>query len=284
MKQTTLAIDLDRRSKPPVTPPAGHRRRLVELMAAAIVAVHRVSKEGEREDGVRSTRPARVGAYVYGRRPQQVRVVDGLLRKSQRSPVAPEQARVFLRDHHEGYIDWTNYEDNQRSIRNNGRGWERDESIGPARRGQGLLTGLLRCARCGRKLHVRYWGKSGTSARYLCQGDYESGGSYCLAFGGRRVDKRVTVEVLGVLSPLGIEASTEAIRRLEGEDDGRRALLDKQLEQVEYEARRAFEQYDRSMRATVSSPPSSKRGGTRSCTKSTRSRARSRSSTILTGR
>ena len=152
---------------------------------------------------------------------------------------------MFLRDHHEGYIDWTNYEDNQRSIRNNGRGWERDESIGPARRGQGLLTGLLRCARCGRRLHVRYWGKSGTSARYLCQGDYESGGSYCLAFGGRRVDKRVTVEVLGVLSPLGIEASTEAIRRLEGEDDGRRALLDKQLEQVEYEARRAFEQYDR---------------------------------------
>ena len=91
MKQTTLAIDSDRRSKPPVTPPAGRRRRLVELMAAAIVAVHRVSKESEREDGVRSTRPARVGAYVYGRRPQQVRVVDGVLRKE---PTFARRARA----------------------------------------------------------------------------------------------------------------------------------------------------------------------------------------------
>ncbi len=188
--------------------------------------------------------PFYAGAYVYGRRPQQVRMVDGVLRKSQRPNVALEQARVFLRDHHEGYIDWMTYEDNQRIVRNNSQRWEHDESVGPVRRGQGLLSGLLRCARCGRKLHVRYWGKSGRSARYLCEGDYESGGSYCLGFGGQHIDKRVAVEVLRVISPLGIEASLEAIGHLDTQHDARRALLDKQLEQLEYEARRAFEQYD----------------------------------------
>jgi len=188
--------------------------------------------------------PIYAGAYVYGSRSQEIRVVDGALKKRQRSPVAAEHARVFLPDHHEGYLDWPSYQDNLRVMKNSSRRWEHDASAGPARRGKGLLTGLLRCARCGRKLHVRYWGKSGSSARYLCQGDYESGGSYCLGFGGSTVDRSIAEQVLRVLEPLGVEASLEAIRHVDRAHDARRALLCKQLEQVEYETRRVFEQYD----------------------------------------
>lgn len=88
-------------------------------------------------------------------------------------------------------------------MRNNRRRFETDESVGPIRQGKGLLSGLLRCGRCGRKLHVRYQGKSGTSPRYLCMGDYESGGQYCLGAGGRGLDARVAAEVLEALSPMG---------------------------------------------------------------------------------
>lgn len=70
------------------------------------------------------------------------------------------------------------------------------------------------------------------------------GGSYCLRFGGRGVDRRFSEELLAAISPLGIKASLEAIHQLESKDDGRRKALARQLEQVEYEARRAFEQYD----------------------------------------
>ena len=122
--------------------------------------------------------------------------------------------RVFLRDHHEGYIDWTTFEDHQRLIeRNNFRG-ESDATAGAARAGKGLLTGLLRCGRCGRKLQVRYWGKAGTSARDVCAGDFvAAGGRYCVAFGGATVDRRFADELLRVLSPLGMGASLEAIDR-----------------------------------------------------------------------
>jgi DNA invertase Pin-like site-specific DNA recombinase len=188
--------------------------------------------------------PIYAGAYVYGRRPQEIRVLEGILYKRQLSPVAPEQARVFLRDHHEGYLDWVSYEENLRMMRSNTRRWDQDDSVGLARRGSGLLAGLLRCGQCGRKLQVRYWGRSGTSARYLCSGDYESGGRYCLGFGGRGSDRRVADEVLHVVSAVGIEASLEAIRQLDDAHASRRALLLKQLTQVEYEAKRAFEQYD----------------------------------------
>jgi len=188
--------------------------------------------------------PIYAGAYVYGRRPQEIRVLDGILKKRQCSPVALERARVFLRDHHEGYLDWAGYQENIRVMSSNTRRWDHDDSVGPARRGSGLLAGLLRCGRCGRKLHVRYWGKSGTAARYLCEGDYEAGGRYCLGFGGSGIDRRVADEVLQVLSPVGIDASFEAIHQIEHAHEARRGLLVQQLTQVEYEAERAFEQYD----------------------------------------
>lgn len=187
--------------------------------------------------------PIYAGAYVYGRRPNETIFVDGALKRRQRSALPPEESQVFLRDHHEGYIDWASYEENRRIMRSNNFGGH-DESVGPARRGQGLLCGLLRCRRCARKLHVRYWGKSGTSPRYFCSGDYEVGGNYCLRFGGRGVDRRFSDELLAAISPLGIEASLEAVRQLASKDDGRRTALARQLEQVEYEARRASEQYD----------------------------------------
>ena len=44
------------------------------------------------------------GAYVYGRRPTKMVVRDGRIVK-RTSPVLPaEECRVFIRDHHEGYL------------------------------------------------------------------------------------------------------------------------------------------------------------------------------------
>jgi Recombinase zinc beta ribbon domain len=122
--------------------------------------------------------------------------------------------------------------------------WEGDESMAAIRAGQGLLVGLLRCGHCGRKLHVRYWGGRGTNARYLCKGDYDDGGQYCIGFGGGLVDRRVGQELLKVISPLGTEASLRALEELSAGDAAQRAALSSKLEQLEYEAKKAFEQYD----------------------------------------
>jgi len=189
--------------------------------------------------------PFYAGAYTWGRRPTQVLWREGALRKRQAAALPPEEARVFIRDHHEGYIDWATFEENQRMIsRNNFRG-ESDQTAGVARSGKGLLAGLLRCGRCGRKLYVRYWGKSSTSARYLCSGDFGAGGgSYCIGFGGATVDRRFGDEILRVLSPLGIQASLQAVADLGSQHDQQRQALERQIEQLEYDAKRAFEQYN----------------------------------------
>jgi DNA invertase Pin-like site-specific DNA recombinase len=188
--------------------------------------------------------PFYAGAYVWGRRPVTTLLVEGRLEKRQSAMRRAEECRVFIRDHHVGYIDWAAYEENQRMIRRNSVNWQGDESMAAIRAGQGLLVGLLRCGRCGRKLHVRYWGGRGTNARYLCKGDYDDGGQYCIGFGGSSVDRRVGQEVLKAISPLGAEASLRALEELNAGDAAQRASLSSKLEQLEYEAKKAFEQYD----------------------------------------
>ena len=188
--------------------------------------------------------PFYAGAYVWGRRPMTTLLVDGRLEKRQAATRRAEDCRVFIPNHHVGYIDWATYEENQRMIRRNSVNWPGDESMTAIRAGQGLLVGLLRCGHCGRKLHVRYWGGRGTNARYLCKGDYDDGGQYCLGFGGASVDRRLGQELLRVISPLGVEASLRALEELSAGDTAQRAALSRQLEQLEYEAKKAFEQYD----------------------------------------
>jgi DNA invertase Pin-like site-specific DNA recombinase len=188
--------------------------------------------------------PFYAGAYVWGRRPVTTMLIDGRLEKRQTAMRRAEACRVFIPDHHVGYIDWATYEENQRMIRRNSVNWQGDEAMTAIRAGQGLLVGLLRCGHCGRKLHVRYWGGRGTNARYLCKGDYDDGGQYCIGFGGGAVDRRVGQEVLNVISPLGVQASLRALEELSAGDLVERAALSTKLEQLEFEARKAFEQYD----------------------------------------
>ena len=188
--------------------------------------------------------PFYAGAYVWGRRPVETLLIEGRLRKRQAANRRPEDCRVFIPGHHPGYIDWATYQENQRMTRRNSVNWQADESMPAIRAGQGLLVGLLRCGHCGRKLHVRYWGGAGTHARYLCKGDYDDGGQYCIGFGGASVDRRFSQELLKVISRFGVEASLKAIEELSSGDAAQRAALANKLQQLEYEAKRAFEQYD----------------------------------------
>src|SRR2546430_8433065 len=188
--------------------------------------------------------PFYAGAYVWGRRPVETLLIDGRLEKRQSATRRAEDCRVFIRDHHVGYIDWATYEENQRMTRRNSVNWQSDETMAAIRAGQGLLVGLLRCGHCGRKLHVRYWGGTGTNARYLCKGDYDDGGQYCIGFGGALVDRKLSDELLKVISRFGVEASLRAIEELSAGDAAQRAALSSKREQLEYEVKKAFEQYD----------------------------------------
>src|ERR1035441_9217822 len=73
--------------------------------------------------------PFYAGAYVWGRRPMETILVDVQLKKRQTAYRRAEDCRVFIADHHEGYIDWGTYEENQRTTRRNSVNWQGDVEI-----------------------------------------------------------------------------------------------------------------------------------------------------------
>jgi DNA invertase Pin-like site-specific DNA recombinase len=96
------------------------------------------------------TNPVYAGAYAFGRRTMRVIIENGRKRILRCMHRDWRSWGVLIQDHHEGYIPWTEFERNQHLIADNANG-KRFMSRGSIRRGEGLLSGLLRCARCGRK-------------------------------------------------------------------------------------------------------------------------------------
>ena len=231
LRQTHLWFHQERIELPVNKPHGGHFRLVWKLPSPSFL-------------GDMLNNPMYAGAYVYGRRPTEVVVREGQAVKRPGRQRAAHEASVFIAQHHEAYVSWEVYQRNLDTLRGNGANFAQDDAAQAARGGQGLLSGLLRCARCGRKLNIRYWGKQGTAARYLCSGDFQTGGRYCLGFGGASVDRRLSAVILNALSPYGLQASIAAIAQSRSQGSDRRGALERQLQQARYEAERAFAQYD----------------------------------------
>src|ERR1700680_995130 len=146
------------------------------------------------------TNPIYAGAYAFGRTTSKISVEGG--RKHVRRGVHRPMAEwdVLIKDHHEAYISWGEFERNQRVIANNATGKGSATVKGAVRRGELLLPGLLRCGHCGRKLHVSYSGKLG---RYNCYGARANHGTArCISISGLSIDAAISAEVLRILKPL----------------------------------------------------------------------------------
>jgi DNA invertase Pin-like site-specific DNA recombinase len=188
--------------------------------------------------------PIYAGAYAYGRTKTEVEFEDG--RKRLRKGIRKEQNDwdVLILDHHEPYIAWGEYQYNMETLAQN-TNKKRPVVKGSVRGGKALLGGLLRCGHCGRKLFVRYQGRNGTHKRYDCSKRHDrKGGKACISFGGFRIDRAVTEYLFAVLSPIGLEASVKAIKKINNESKAVRRQRELELEQARYEALRAKRQYN----------------------------------------
>jgi len=187
--------------------------------------------------------PFYAGAYAYGKSGTRVRYEDGVIKKSGGHHKPRKDWEVLIRDHHEGYITWEQYEENLRIMEGNTNKDRAEEQVSAVRNGRGLLVGLMRCRRCGRKMHVRYWGKRGTSPRYVCPGEFYNGGSYCQSFSAEKTDRVFVQELFKALEPVAVRAAIAASQDLHRLSQEKFAILERELEQADYEARRAEVQY-----------------------------------------
>lgn len=181
--------------------------------------------------------PIYAGAYVYGRRPTDPRRKQPGRPSTGRTVAAQGTWQVLIRDRLPAYIDWSRYEANVQQMAAN-----RAVALGVARRGVGLLSGLIVCGRCGHRLAVSY---SAGYHRYHCSRqavDYAE--RLCESLTGRILDEKITQLVLRALEPSALEVSLQVAQDIEAE---RRRLEDswrQRLERAQYEVDRAMRQYN----------------------------------------
>lgn len=189
--------------------------------------------------------PTYAGAFAFGRTANRTVVRDGRLRRSSSRRHKPQaEWEVLILDHHSGYLSWAEYLENRQRMANNIAG-RAGQSAGAIKQGAALLSGLLRCGRCGRKLQVGYSGTHGQVGRYLCRGRRDERGSgSCTSLGSLRLDAAVVQEVLTAISPAGVEAALGAMAATAQADQQQRQALELALERARYEVSRARRQYD----------------------------------------
>ena len=179
--------------------------------------------------------PFYAGAYAYGKSEKRVAVVDGRARKTYGHVKQLETWEVLIKDHHDGYIDWAEFERNQALLAANAYG-----RVGGAKSGRGgraLLAGMLTCGRCGRRLAVAYVGTPPGRPVYRCdRPNLALGRPRCLSFGGSRVDAAVATEIRCVVEPMAIEAALEAERMHREGQAERQRIVALDLQQALYEA------------------------------------------------
>jgi DNA invertase Pin-like site-specific DNA recombinase len=189
--------------------------------------------------------PCYAGMYVFGRYQYRQQITPaGEIRKRMRAVARPDW-RVSLKEHHEGYISWEEFEKNAERLESNRTNGEATVLSGPAREGLALLQGMLLCGSCGRSLTVRYLGNGGIYPTYLCNRLLREGlaTSYCMSFRCDLLDAAISQEVLKALQPAELELALSALHELEIRDQTIFRQWQMRLERAEYEAALAERRY-----------------------------------------
>lgn len=184
--------------------------------------------------------PIYAGAYAYGRRQVDARHKQPGRPSTGRMTRAPQDYHVLLPDHVPAYITWAQYERNVARLAANRA---HADAMGAVRQGASLLSGLIGCDKCGRRMQVRYGGAKNVPA-YLChRGASDYGDDLCQYIPSEPIDAFVSQWALKALEPAALTLSLEATARLEQERHALDQLWRQRVERAAYEAERAARHY-----------------------------------------
>jgi DNA invertase Pin-like site-specific DNA recombinase len=150
--------------------------------------------------------PLYAGAYGYGRT-KNYRQRNARSTGSKHLP--PEQWKVFIKDRFPAYITWEQYDHNQRRLtENDSRGGDR---TGPTRGGSALLSGIVYCGHCDRRMSPSYFA-SGRASYYCGRHNTMAGVTRCHnAIASHTLDTFVSEKLIEAIAPAGVELSLQVV-------------------------------------------------------------------------
>lgn len=189
--------------------------------------------------------PTYAGAYTFGRTRQR-KLPDG---STINKHLPRSEWTTLIRDAHEGYLSWEQYEQNLQRLRDNAKSYGEERERGAPREGPALLQGLAICAICCARMTVRYhqWGKQ-TRPTYVCQHmGIETGRPICQSISGAGLDQAVGRLLVEMVTPMTLELALQVQAELESRSAEHDAMRRQEVERARYEcdlARRRYMQVD----------------------------------------
>jgi DNA invertase Pin-like site-specific DNA recombinase len=194
----------------------GPRKGQVEWRNANSPRIYRILKH-----------PMYSGAYTYS------------LHSGEQTFPSPDSLPMLIHDRYPAYISWEQYVENQRVIQSN----RSDSSnAGTARSGGALLTGLIRCGICGRRMRTGH--RSRGRSLYACErGLQETGKVTCPGLSSHHLDQLVEEKLLIALEPASLQLSLNAEKSAQEERTTLHDHWQQRIDQAHYESERAGRQY-----------------------------------------
>jgi len=184
--------------------------------------------------------PAYAGAYVWGRSRWLKSPKTG---RPQQAPLPRQQWRVCLRDHYPAYLAWDDFEKIEAMLRDNHAEYRRNQTRGVPREGKALLQGIAYCGACGHKLGIQY--KNAT--HYLCVFfKLQACEPQCQRLPADLVDDQVVRWFFEALAPAQIDLSARVLAEGDRTRDRVLAARRQEVERLQYQARLADRQFQRS--------------------------------------
>jgi DNA invertase Pin-like site-specific DNA recombinase len=200
--------------------------------------------------------PLYAGAYAYGKRQRQQLPGQPGTQYGRRLP--PEEWEVLLLDVFPAYITWEEYLANQQILAQNwqaGRFANTEQPAlnlgyhnpparhhsGAAGKGRALLSGLLLCGRCGRRLRVRYANKPA----YVCEATktaYDEPRCQYLPYA--HVDQAVVTAFLAAVQPAAVAATLAAMAEIEAQERALAGQWQQQLARARHQSTTAQARYE----------------------------------------
>jgi DNA invertase Pin-like site-specific DNA recombinase len=184
--------------------------------------------------------PIYAGFYRFGHRAVDPRKKVPGRRQSGRTLRPANECLVLLPGHLPAYISAEQFWANQERLQQNRA---RADSLGAARQGPALLSGLLVCGRCGYRMVVNYNNASNGLRYNCCHALVCYGAPDCQSLSGARLDAFVAGQVLAALQPVALELHLAAAEDLEKQRQLLHQNWQQRLERARYEAERAARQY-----------------------------------------
>ena len=178
--------------------------------------------------------PRYAGAFSYGRTTVHRRG-DGYL-SIERLP--RDQWQVLIRDAHDGYITWAEYERNLAQLRQTAQSYGAERRASPPREGPALLQGLVVCGRCGDRMTVRYdVHKQREVTTYVCmRARIHHAQPVCQRIHGQALDAAVGELLMDAITPLNLEVTLAIQAEVQARVDEANRLRQQHVQRARHEA------------------------------------------------